>query len=387
MNLSVIVSAATQAHQILITEMRNKLRECRLRPKEVLTDICATSNGVLLELTVNGAVHLAHQVASFICCKEWVPLACPDHLDHIPASTTEETLELLHDLPVSAHRTVKALQIAVHHPGEVVEPLSRSEGECACRLRLVHLAIAEEGPDPTVRGISQSTIVQIAVVSGLIDRSDPAEAHGYRWELPEVWKEARVRVRREAAGPLGLLAESIKLRLPNPPLKEGARVDPWGRVSLVEDLVARAANLATEEVVEADLIEAGRTRVRCKVATDPRVFLIGTQHHRRRIPAHDVPDARLHRLVAREARLVACLDGVDVRRGRKCGEIHAKITSARHQAHHQEAGTLRSVGGDRALELGDQARRIGGICVGDLLKEVEGLHCPPRVARRATMWG
>ena len=177
------------------------------------------------------------------------------------------------------------------------------------------------------------------------------------------------------------------MRLPNPPLKEGSRVDPWGRVSLVEDLVARAANLAAEEVVEADLIEAGRTRVRCKVAADPRVLLIGTQHHRRRIPAHDVPDARLHRLVAREARLITRLDGVDVRRGRKCGEIHAKIASARHQAHHQESGTLWSVGGDRTLELGDQARRIGGICVGDLLKEVEGLHCPPRVARRATMWG
>ena len=177
MNLSVVVSAATQAHQIFITEMRNKLRQCRLRPKKVLTDICATSHGVLLELTVNGAVHLAHQVASFILCKEWIPLARPDHLDHIPASTAEETLELLHDLPVSAHGTVKALQIAVHHPCEVVEPLSRSESECACRLRLVHLAIAEEGPDPTVRGISQSTIVQIAVVSGLIDGSDSTEAH------------------------------------------------------------------------------------------------------------------------------------------------------------------------------------------------------------------
>ena len=263
MNLSVIVSAATQAHQILISEMRNKLRQCRLWPKEVLTDICATSNCVLLKLTVHGAIHLAHEVACLILCKEWVPLACPDHLDHIPASTAKETLELLHDLPVSAHGTVEALQIAVHHPGEVVEPLSCCEGERTCRLRLVHLAVAEKGPHTTVRGISQSAIMQITVVSSLIDGSDSAETHGYRWKLPEVWEEAWVWVRREASRPLGLLTESFKLRLPDPPLEEGARVDPWGRVSLVEDLVARAANLAAEEVVEADLIEAGRTRVRC----------------------------------------------------------------------------------------------------------------------------
>ena len=158
-------------------------------------------------------------------------------------------------------------------------------------------------------------------------------------------------------------------------------------MTLIEDLIARPANLAAEEVVEPHLIQTCCARVGCKVATNPWVLLVGAQHHRRRIPAHDVPDASLHRLVAREGRLVARLDRVDVRRGRKGGEIHAKITGARHQSHHQEASALWTVGGDRAFQLGDQARRIGGISVGDLLEEVEGLHCSPRVARHATMWG
>lgn len=156
---------------------------------------------------------------------------------------------------------------------------------------------------------------------------------------------------------------------------------------LVEDLVARTADLATEEVVEADLIQARRAGIRGEMATDPRVRLVGAQDHRRRVPAHDVPDAGLHRLVTREARLVARLDRVDVRRRRKRGELDAEITGSRHQAHHEQPCALGAVSGDRTLELRDQARGVGGIRIGNLFQEVEGLHDPPRVARRATMWG
>jgi len=157
-------------------------------------------------------------------------------------------------------------------------------------------------------------------------------------------------------------------------------------VALVEDLIAWPANLAAEEVVEADLVEAGGARIGCQVTADAWVLPVGAQHHRRRIPAHDVPDASLHRLVAREGRLVTRLDGVDIRRGRQGGEIYAEIPGAGHESHHQESCARWAVGGDRALQFGDQTRRIGGISVGDLLEEVEGLHCSPRLARHATMW-
>ena len=158
-------------------------------------------------------------------------------------------------------------------------------------------------------------------------------------------------------------------------------------MSLIEDLVASATLLPAEEVVEANLVEARRARIRCQVSADSWMLLIGAEHHRRRIPAHDMADARLHRLVAREGWLIARLDRVDVRGGGECWEINAKVSRPRHQAHHQQLGPLRAVGGDRTLEFGDQARRIGGVRVRDLFKEIEGLHCPLRVAPHARMWG
>lgn len=118
----------------------------------------------------------------------------PDHLDHIPASAAEEPFELLHDLPVASHGTIEALQVAIHHPCQVVETLARGEGEGACRLRLVHLAVAEECPDATLRGVGERAVVQIAVVSRLVDGADPSEPHGDRWEFPEIRKESRMRI-------------------------------------------------------------------------------------------------------------------------------------------------------------------------------------------------
>jgi hypothetical protein len=57
-----------------------------------------------------------------------------------------------------------------------------------------------------------------------------------------------------------LLAEAVELVLGQPALEqEGAGVDAGGGVALEEDLVAAArVVLAAEEVVEADLVEAGR---------------------------------------------------------------------------------------------------------------------------------
>ena len=193
-DLSVVVSAAAQSHQVFIGEVRNELLERWLWPKEVLADVGATSDRVLLELAVHGAVHLANKFASFVTGKEWVPLARPDHLDHIPASAAEEALKLLHDLPVSSHGPVKALQIAVHHPGQVVEPLTRGKGEGTCRLGLIHLAVAEEGPDAALGSVGERAVVQVAVVSRLIDGANPSEPHGDGWELPEIWEESRVRI-------------------------------------------------------------------------------------------------------------------------------------------------------------------------------------------------
>ena len=193
-DLPVVVSAAAEFHKIVVAEVPHQLLEEGLRAEEVFSNIGAASDGVLLEFTINGCIHLADELAVVILRQKIVPLASPDDLDHVPSSTAEEALQLLDDLSVAAHRTIKALQVAVHHPGEIVQALARRKRECASRLWLIHLAVAEEGPDATIRCIRESAIVQIAVVARLINGSDPAETHGDGWELPEIWEEPRMRI-------------------------------------------------------------------------------------------------------------------------------------------------------------------------------------------------
>ena len=154
---------------------------------------------------------------------------------------------------------------------------------------------------------------------------------------------------------------------------------------LIEDLVAGTPLLAAEEVVEANLVEARGAGVGGEMPADAGVRLVCAQHHGGGVPANDVADARLHRLISREGGLIARLDGVDVRRGGQGGEIDAKVARSREEAHQEELGALGAVGRDRSLDLTDQACRLRWVGVGDLLKEVEGLHDSPRVAPRARM--
>ena len=110
-----------------------------------------------------------------------------------------------------------------------------------------------------------------------------------------------------------LAPEVVELVLAEPPLEERAGVDAGRRVALEEDLVAGlAVVLAAEEVVEADLVQAGRGGVRREVAADAGEPAVRAQHHRRRVPADDPADPPLHLLVAREVRLLLGADRVDV---------------------------------------------------------------------------
>ena len=194
MDLAVVVTAAAEAHEVIIREVLHERAELWLWAEEVLANVGAAGDDVLLELAVNGRIHLAHELSARIVRQELVPLATPDHLDHIPAGAAEEALKLLNDLAVTAHWAVESLQVAVHHPGQVVEPFARRKGQRASGLRLIHFTIAQERPDATPRGVGEAAVVEVAVVARLIDRTDAAEAHGDGWELPEVWQEACMRI-------------------------------------------------------------------------------------------------------------------------------------------------------------------------------------------------
>src|SRR5690606_15656688 len=107
--------------------------------EEVLADVLAVGDAVGLELPVGRLVHLPQQLALVVEREHAVPLAAPDDLDDVPAGAAEDALQLLDDLAVAAYRAVEPLQVAVDHPGEVVEALARGDAERPDRLRLVHL--------------------------------------------------------------------------------------------------------------------------------------------------------------------------------------------------------------------------------------------------------
>ena len=113
----------------------------------MLADVRAAGDRILLELAVEGVVHLLDEDAVDVTCEQVVPLPCPDHLDDVPAGAAEGGFELLDDLAVAAHRSVEALQVAVHDEGQVVEALARGDVQRAERLGLIGLAVANECPD------------------------------------------------------------------------------------------------------------------------------------------------------------------------------------------------------------------------------------------------
>ncbi len=313
-HLAVVVPAAAQLGQVVVGQVLDELAQARIRPEEVLADVRPAGDRVLLELAVERVVHLLDEDAVDVTGQQLVPLPGPDDLDDVPAGAAERGFELLDDLAVAAHRAVEALQVAVHDEGQVVEALARSDVERAERLGLIGLAVADERPDARSARVEDAAVLEVAVEPGLVDRADRAEAHGDRRVLPEVRHEPRVRVRAQP-GLAGdrLAPEVVELVLAEPPLEERAGVDPGRRVALVEDLVAGlAVVLAPEEVVEADLVQAGRRGVRREVPADAGEAAVRAEHHRRRVPADEPADPPLDLLVAREERLLLGADRVDV---------------------------------------------------------------------------
>ncbi len=233
------------------------------------------------------------EAAVVVGLEQGVPARAPHHLDHPPAGAAEDRLELLDDLGVAAHRAVEPLEVAVDHEDQVVEALAHREADRADRLDLVHLAVAEEGPDLARGGVGEAAAVQVFEEAGLVDRHQGAQAHRHGGELPEVGHQPGMRVGGEAAGE-GLLAEALQLLLGEPAFDEGAGVDPGRGVALEEDQVAAVLlGGRVPEMVEAGLEELGRALVGGDVAADAFELLVGVDHQGHGVPAHQRHQPRL----------------------------------------------------------------------------------------------
>ena len=222
---------------------------------------------------------------------------------------------------------------------------------------------------------SETAVLEIAVVARLVDRADRPEAHRHRRELPELGHEPRVRVRAEALAGHRLAAEVIELVDRQSPFEEGAGVDAGRRMALVEDLVAaRAAVLAAEEVVEADLVQRRRRGIRREVAADPGELGVRPEDHRDRVPADEPADAPLHLLVARERRFLFGADRVDVAGLGQRREADLQLAGALEQLVDDEPGAGLTLVGDDLVERGDPVVGFGGIDVGQLVLELVEVH-------------
>ncbi len=320
-------------------------------------------------------VHLVEQDAVDVTGQQLVPLAAPDDLDDVPAGAAEHRLELLDDLAVAADRAVEALEVAVDDPGEVVELLAGGERQGAERLGLVDLAVADEAPDPRAAGVVDAAVVQVAQVTGVVDRVERAEPHRDRGVLPELGHQPRVRVARQTAA--DLLAELVEVVLGEATLEERTGVDARGGVALEVHGVARlAVVLAAEEVVEPDVVERGRRGERRQVPADAVGLLVGLDDHDRRVPADVGADAALELLVAREPRLLLGRDRVDVRRRDRGGVADLELAGPLEQLGHEVAGAGLAVGVDDGVERLEPLLGLGRVGVGQLVHEPVDDHAP-----------
>ena len=150
---------------------------------------------------------------------------------------------------------------------------------------------------------------------------------------------------------------------------------PGRGVTLEEDLVAEAAvGLAAEEVVEADLVERGRRRVRREVTAETVEAMVRAVDHRHRVPADERADAPLDVLVAGEPRLLLGRDRVDVVGGDHRRDADALLARALHEPREQVAGTGTAPAVDDRVERVEPLRRLGRVDVGELVDEAVDEH-------------
>src|ERR1039458_6930094 len=155
--------------------------------------VTAGLDGVFLVVTVNRFLHALGQQPRLVRVQQPIPIRAPDHLDHIPARTTECRLQFLDDLAIAAYGTVETLEIAVDHPNQVVESLARGQSQRAERFGFIALAVANEAPHLRLLSLNQAARSQVPIEPRLINRHDRTEPHRYRWELPEIRHQIRMR--------------------------------------------------------------------------------------------------------------------------------------------------------------------------------------------------
>ena len=242
-NLHQVVTTAFEAVDLLVGHALRQALQLLVLAEEGVAVEAPVFRREGLHLAVDRVCESARQCARGVACKKPVPVAAPYQLDDVPPCSGEEHLELVDDAPVAAHRAVKALQVAIDHPDQVIELLARCQRQGAHRFGLVHLAVAEHAPHASLgdvfsvfiarAAVEQLAVRQVAHEARVVDRADRADAHGAGRELPEIGHQVRVRIARQSAraaasreGRRGEFLTVVRqVCLAQPTFEEGTRVD------------------------------------------------------------------------------------------------------------------------------------------------------------------
>uniref|UniRef100_A0A0N4ZLD8 NAD-specific glutamate dehydrogenase n=1 Tax=Parastrongyloides trichosuri TaxID=131310 RepID=A0A0N4ZLD8_PARTI len=197
-HLDRVVPAASQLPDVVIAQVADHRQQFRVLAEEVLADVGAVLRLVGLILAVHALHHALAQDAAAIPGQQRIPAAAPHHLDHVPAGSTVQALELLDHLGVATHRAVQALQVAVDHEDQVVEFFAPGQRDGRQRLGLIHFAVTEKRPHLAALAWGEVAVFEVAHEARLVGRGDRPQAHGHGGKLPELGHQPRVRIGRHA---------------------------------------------------------------------------------------------------------------------------------------------------------------------------------------------
>src|ERR1700733_527607 len=99
--------------------MLHHFQKARIGAKKILAEVGSAFDKIFLLLAVADFSQAPDQQPIAVRADQTVPIRAPNDLDHIPTRPAEDGLEFLNDFAIPAHRTIKALQIAVDDKNQV----------------------------------------------------------------------------------------------------------------------------------------------------------------------------------------------------------------------------------------------------------------------------
>ena len=123
-----VVAAALEPVDLLVGHALGQAGEFRVLTKKGVTVKAPVFGGKSLHLAIDRAGKGFGQCAGGVAGKQAIPVAAPHQFDDMPASAGKQFFQLIDDAAIAAHRAIEALQIAVHHPHQVVQIFAGSQG-------------------------------------------------------------------------------------------------------------------------------------------------------------------------------------------------------------------------------------------------------------------